>query len=156
MTAVTHLALDLALSTTGIAWGPNPTDCCVHRCPSKLAGGARLSWWRKRIREHLVDDKRPRITRVVVEAPVIHPNHRNGAIPLIKLHGAVEHQAWTAGVGFDATIAPASLKKWATGSGRADKDLMMAAARDRFGWTGSDDNEADAVLLWHYVAEVTR
>lgn len=39
------------------------------------------------------------------------------------------------------------IKKFATGKGVANKDIMIAAARERLGYTGQDDNEADALWL---------
>lgn len=52
-----------------------------------------------------------------------------------------------------------TLKKWATGSGKAAKSAMVTAAR-KFHYSGSqadciilDDNEADAILLCRYALE---
>tara|TARA_R110002167_G_scaffold250238_1_gene456360 strand:- start:309 stop:761 length:453 start_codon:yes stop_codon:yes gene_type:complete len=42
-----------------------------------------------------------------------------------------------------------ALKKWATGKGNADKQLMMKAAAD-YGYETDDDNQADAYLLLRY------
>lgn len=47
-------------------------------------------------------------------------------------------------------INPTTLKKWATGNGRADKAAMMQACRERFLYYPTDDNAADACLLYHY------
>ena len=44
-------------------------------------------------------------------------------------------------------VAPAALKKFATGRGNADKDAMIAAAIRRFGYEGDNNNGADAWLL---------
>ena len=41
---------------------------------------------------------------------------------------------------------PNSVKKWATGSGRAEKHEMVAAAEAR-GWAPANDDEADALML---------
>ena len=38
------------------------------------------------------------------------------------------------------------IKKHATGKGNASKPMMIEAARNKLGYTGADDNEADA--LW--------
>ena len=46
-------------------------------------------------------------------------------------------------------VHTATLKKFATGSGRANKDDMVQAAKAR-GWSPQDDNEADAQLLLDY------
>jgi Holliday junction resolvasome RuvABC endonuclease subunit len=45
------------------------------------------------------------------------------------------------------------LKKWATGSGRADKAAMVEACRRRSGRDPRDDNEADAILIALWGAE---
>lgn len=47
-------------------------------------------------------------------------------------------------------INPTALKKWATGNGRADKAAMIKACRERFLYSPTDDNAADACLLYHY------
>lgn len=44
--------------------------------------------------------------------------------------------------GYSAT----DIKKFATGKGNSGKPAMIQAAKDRLGYTGDDDNEADA--LW--------
>lgn len=43
-----------------------------------------------------------------------------------------------------------TIKKFATGTGNAGKSEMIVAAR-KWGVDTTDDNEADAVALWHYV-----
>jgi Holliday junction resolvasome RuvABC endonuclease subunit len=43
-------------------------------------------------------------------------------------------------------FSPSEIKKHATGKGNANKDLMLAAARQR-GWHPVDDNHADALWL---------
>ena len=45
-----------------------------------------------------------------------------------------------------------TIKKHATGKGNANKDLMMAAAKER-GWSPEDNNEADALWLLDYTIE---
>lgn len=155
---MTHLAIDLALGTSGFCWGPRPVDCCTFRCtiPAARPLGQRLSWWRRRVSDILDAHNDPRITSIVVEAPLMYGDHPDVTIRLAKLHGAIEVRAHGADLPYDDSIKPTTLKKWATGNGRASKDQMMAAARARFGWEGGDHNEADAVLLWHYVDEIRR
>lgn len=50
-------------------------------------------------------------------------------------------------------VNASTLKKWATGSGRASKADMIVAARERFGVGTEDDNEADAVCLLSWARE---
>jgi hypothetical protein len=52
-----------------------------------------------------------------------------------------------------AAVHSATLKKHATGSGRSDKRAMVAAAQRKLGYTGSDDNEADARWLLDYARQ---
>lgn len=49
-------------------------------------------------------------------------------------------------------MPPSTIKKFATGKGRASKEEMIEAAR-RFGYTGSDEHEADAVCALKYAEE---
>jgi Holliday junction resolvasome RuvABC endonuclease subunit len=44
-------------------------------------------------------------------------------------------------------IPTLTLKKWATGTGKADKAMMMAEAEKRTGKHYESDDEADAVLI---------
>lgn len=48
-------------------------------------------------------------------------------------------------------INPATLKKWATGNGRATKEEMIAACKNRYGIVPVDDNAADACHLFYYL-----
>lgn len=47
-------------------------------------------------------------------------------------------------------INVATLKKWATGNGRATKPDMMKACTERYGFHPADDNVSDACHLYHY------
>ena len=47
-------------------------------------------------------------------------------------------------------INVATLKKWATGNGRATKTDMVQACIDKYRYTPVDDNAADACHLFHY------
>lgn len=44
----------------------------------------------------------------------------------------------------------ATLKKWATGNGRADKAMMMRACEEKYRYVPPDDNAADACHLYYY------
>jgi len=48
----------------------------------------------------------------------------------------IEYRGYSAG----------EIKKFATGKGNSGKPAMIAAAQEKLGYTGEDDNEADA--LW--------
>lgn len=63
------------------------------------------------------------------------------------VHGAVRTGLIEAGTPY-ASFPPTSLKKYATGSGNADKTAMALAAYKRGGVEFKDDNETDAWWLW--------
>lgn len=44
---------------------------------------------------------------------------------------------------------PTVIKKFGAGKGNAGKELMIEAAKTKFGYTGNDDNEADAICLFY-------
>lgn len=46
------------------------------------------------------------------------------------------------------------IKMYATGKGNAKKEAMIQAAKDKYGYTGSDDNEADALHILHYAKSI--
>lgn len=47
-------------------------------------------------------------------------------------------------------VNPATLKKFATEDGRATKEQMIAACKNKYGIVPVDDNAADACHLYHY------
>ena len=77
-------------------------------------------------------------------------HHRGGAATACCVGLVTEVLAFAAEHGIETMSAhTATLKKFATGSGRAKKKDMMRAAR-MYGWDPADDNEADAELLLEY------
>jgi Holliday junction resolvasome RuvABC endonuclease subunit len=68
-----------------------------------------------------------------------------------ELTGTVKNRIHRLGIDISKPVAPKSLKKYATGSGDAGKDSMIAAAQER-GFVTLDDNIADAYFLadWAY------
>lgn len=60
--------------------------------------------------------------------------------------GVIKHAARELGVSV-VTYAPASIKKFATGSGRADKKQVMRACETFYGIKPRDDNQADAIFV---------
>ncbi len=47
-------------------------------------------------------------------------------------------------------VNPSTLKKFATGDGRAAKEQMIRSCREKYRYEAVDDNAADACHLWHY------
>ena len=64
-----------------------------------------------------------------------------------ELGGCVRLMLHRSGVPW-VDVPPSTLKTYATGRGNAGKTEVVVAARERLGYTGHDDNEADAMWLW--------
>lgn len=129
------LGVDLSLTETGLA-------CPEHgarRIPTgKLRGAERLNLIGREIEEHF-----DCADVVVLEN---YGYLKAAAIAVIEAHGVVKLAAWAHGI--PVAIVPfASLKKYSTGKGNADKAAMMAAAIRSFDYPGDNENEADAWCL---------
>jgi crossover junction endodeoxyribonuclease RuvC len=72
---------------------------------------------------------------------------KNGGERLGELGGVVRLALYEKGIPF-VEVSPGTLKMFATGRGNASKVEVLVAARDRLGYTGTNDNEADALWLW--------
>ncbi len=77
--------------------------------------------------------------------------HGHAAYVLGGLGWTAQHVAWAFGVS-RTTVAPSTLKKFITGSGRASKKDVTEAVR-KLGFNPADDNEADALALLTYALE---
>ncbi|MFE2747356.1 crossover junction endodeoxyribonuclease RuvC [Streptomyces scopuliridis] len=110
--------LDLSLTSTGVAL-PNGT---TYRIKTRAKDGdRRLLVIRDSIRAALAEH-RPHLA--VVEDL---PRHAKGAGIVAKVHGIVVCELLDAGVPY-AYVVPATLKKYATDNGNADKRRMADAA----------------------------
>lgn len=81
---------------------------------------------------------------VVIEGYSHGSQHNSHAMG--ELGGVIRLDLWKRGVRY-IDVAPLRLKKYATGKGLADKTAVVVAARDRLGYDGTNDNEADALWL---------
>lgn len=135
------LALDLSLAATGVCL-PDGTCRTIHT-PKTLPLHERIAITRDRIACRVIAHK-PAL--VVIEAVFANPKMLGTVIKLAKLHGAIRDRLIELDMPV-VEITPAGLKHWATGTGNADKDRMVATAI-RHGATVDNDNEADAYLLW--------
>ena len=81
------------------------------------------------------------------------PHHRGGAATMVCVGLACEVQAFAAMHHLDLTnVHTATLKKWATGNGRASKEDMVRTAVS-LGYQPMNDDEADAIHLLRYAKE---
>lgn len=128
------VGLDLSLTATGVAFGG-----LAARISTKKDGCERLAAVRERVLEFLT----PLPDLVGIEGYSF--NSKYGGERLGELGGVIRLQLWELGIPF-VEIPPASVKKYATGSGTASKDEVLGAAIRRLGYERDDHNEADA--LW--------
>lgn len=73
--------------------------------------------------------------------------HASSLIHAAKMVAIVETLCEELGIEY-AAFSAKEIKSWATGKGNASKELMIKAAHDNYGYKGSDDNEADAILIY--------
>lgn len=142
------LALDMATTTgwaakteTGVTSGTHKLT--LRRGESEGMRFLRFRAWVKDILELVQPDV------VAYEAP----HHRGGHATALAVGLRTILLAEVASRGIEHTsVHTATLKKHATGNGRASKDEMIAAAC-QLGYAPSDDNEADALHVLHWALE---
>ena len=81
---------------------------------------------------------------IVYERPA--GRFKNAIIHEAKLLGLIEEWCETNKIEYRAYSAT-EIKMFATGKGSAGKPAMIKAAKDKYGYTGLDDNEADALHM---------
>ncbi len=138
VTAPRILALDLSLTATGICFDG---DTRLLKFP-KLRGWARI--------EAITDaiDDLASVSDLVVLEGYSFGSRGATLFQIAELGGIVRCDLVRRRVVY-VDVPPSTLKRFATGRGNATKIDMVVAARERFGLCGTtDDNEADAYLLW--------
>lgn len=81
-------------------------------------------------------------------------HHRGGPATVLAVGFTTRVDEWAAENGIEhAAVHSATLKKASAGSGRAEKPLMIAAARTRWNVQPIDDNHADALCLLAYAID---
>lgn len=131
------VGLDLSLTATGLA-----TDDGPEVLATKLRGAERLAWVRDEVYDRIHGADRADL--VVLEGYAY--ARANQAHQIGEMGGVIRLALHEAGIPF-VEVAPATLKKYATGHGNAGKGEVLAAAIRRLGYEGHDDNEADALWL---------
>jgi hypothetical protein len=142
------VGLDLSLTATGIAL-PDGTSLTAR--PRDLAGVPRLLWIRRQVAKAvglapLRDGSlAPRATVVMIEGPAFMAKGSH-QWALGGLAWSVYTDLHQAGVPYVEVIVQ-HIKTLATGRGNAPKVQMVTSARERLGYRGHDDNQADALWL---------
>lgn len=144
--AVNILALDLGCKTGWAAWADDHLYSGVEKFELErgTSPGLRLLRFRARLQEILATAKP---TLLLYERP----HHRGGYSTEVLVHfsGVVIEECAKLGVEHEA-VHTATLKKDATGSGRAEKKDMIAAAKRKWGIEPETDDHADALCLLDY------
>jgi len=153
------LSLDLA-TTTGWA-----------RLANGVFDAGHVKFARKTGRKNFPDDHEGIVfyqfnrwleTRLIEDGPAFIVYERAGHFPSAAaaymacgLRGILMAKAAFYGIQL-ATYSPLTLKKWATGTGKAEKPAMLAAARKLTGGEDlADHNAADALIMLHHHLAVT-
>lgn len=138
------LGLDLSLTATGVAW-EGGTE--VVSFP-KARGAERLDLIEQRLFKQWWRYHNPPEAELPPEVAVIEGfGYAVGdAQFILELHGVVKLTLHRTHIPY-VMVPPAVLKKFATGKGNVGKDEVLAAAIRRFGFEGTNNNEADAWML---------
>jgi Holliday junction resolvasome RuvABC endonuclease subunit len=131
------LGLDLSVTGTGVCL-PDGTTRLIKTDPRD--GDRRLIAIANAIGDAAVVSN---VDLAVVEGPVV---RSASAVALGMVHGAVRMTLLNCGVPY-VLVPPATLKKYATGVGNADKAQMLLAAFKRAGAEFTDDNQCDSWWL---------
>lgn len=134
------LALDIA-STTGWCLDKGIYGTWDFKTRRDESMGMKLIRFRAKLKEvHELEN----IEIMIYERPA--GRHASSVIHQAKLIAVMEEFCEEKGIEYRAYSAK-EIKSFATGKGNAGKPAMIKAAKDKYGYTGSDDNEADAIHL---------
>ena len=132
------IGVDLSYTATGIAWADNTAD--VFTTDPKTSHIERAERIALDVLAHTIDGD-----LVAIESGVYRSQQ---AFPAGILHGIVRQWLRHHRPASRCILVPAkTLKVYAAGNGNADKTAMVVAARDRLGYDGLENNEADALWL---------
>lgn len=133
------IAFDLSLTSTGWA-----DEFGIGRItPNGYTGMQRLDYILRK-----VTDMANRRELIVMEGLSMGSNFP-GASERIGLAYMFRHWLWFHGVPY-VLVPPATLKKFATGKGNSEKDLVMKAVFQRWGHDCTISDEADACAAMHF------
>lgn len=138
-----YLGIDPSLRSTGIAIISKATCCVVVSKPGELREGERLKYHIDRLKD-LVKNYGD-IQAACIEGPSLHSTNR--ADDMGQIRGTFLYILAELGIE-TATIAPTTIKKFATGAGTADKERIVRAAQKK--WPDIQfptDDAADAAWL---------
>lgn len=140
--------IDPSLTGTAIVWGTSPTEYEYRRFPTKSSGSDVVA--RTRRIEHLVHDIDVLLEEIRPDAIFIEGysfGSKYNREMLGEFGGVLRfHIVDRAPVVVE--VQPSSLKKFATGSGSAKKDIVAAHCVNRWGAMFKDTDTYDAFVLY--------
>lgn len=135
------LGIDPSLTATGAAWLDDGRRATAI-LKSQHMGMARLADLRNQLLEHA----RAAHLVIVEGYSMGSARQQSQAHALGELGGVLRLALWEARIPY-VNVAPATVKKLATGKGNALKDEVLLAAVRRLAYQGSSKDEADAMWL---------
>jgi Holliday junction resolvasome RuvABC endonuclease subunit len=137
------LALDQA-SSCGWCCGKDLYGCWNLNTLKDESQGMKMIRFRSKLKEIIESEN---IELVVYER--VAGFHKNSIIHASKMVAIIETFCEENNIAYKAFSAT-EIKKFATGKGNANKEAMIKAATSKYNYTGINDNEADAIHLYHY------
>lgn len=104
----------------------------------------------KAFRDTLISFIKENNIRQIVAEDVNVNNHFTDMRKLCEFRGILKEVCDELSLPEPEFVNVATLKKWTTGDGRADKKKMMEFCYKRYGITPVDDNHSDAVCIFYY------
>ena len=141
------LAIDPSLTSTGWAVGNSEFDLLFGDLKNDLRGEIRITWIITKLKELLLQHK----PNIIAFEDYSYGSHTS-AYDLGELGGFIrvllkEYKDANPTVTI-LKFAPSELKKFVTGKGDAQKDMIMMKLFQRFGVETANNNQADAVGLF--------
>lgn len=130
------LGLDLSLTRTG--WALDGRHGVIP-CGSRT-GPERIDWILRQVLDLAGE------AEIVAMEGYSFGSRGRAVFQIAELGGLIRWAFWRRNIRW-AEIPPAVVKKLATGKGNAGKEEVLAAAIRRLGYSGHDNNEADALWL---------
>lgn len=139
------LAIDQA---SNCGWkSPNSYGCWDFKTRKDESSGMKMLRFRSKLQEvcRLEDINLIVYERVAGQhaASIIHASKMVAMIETFCEENNIQYRAYSAG----------EIKRFATGKGNSTKEAMIKAAASKYGYIGNNDNEADAIHLWHLAME---
>lgn len=139
-----YLGLDLALSETG--YSVIDGEHILALGSIKTAPGDPKPWRLKHIADSVIEIIRAH-EPICITKEAMSFGSPHGALHMAEVHGAVSYAMCKAGAQEPYEVAPSTLKKFATGSGKGEKSDVKLAIYKRWGQDIKNNNQADAYVL---------